>query len=193
MRKLLMFLAVLATVLGRAHSAARAQVSAEPSQEKPPAEKSVKPPQQGGTPQAYRLDFSFNELEDGKKINTRHCTLNLTAGSANEVKIGTRVPVVTGASPAMPATNYQYMEVGTRIWASIVVEGGAELRLDVRSEVSNFDMSTGRDHPQVPVVRQVQINGTTRLVTGKPILVGSMDDPNSNRQFQLETTVTKLQ
>ena len=193
MKRRMMFLAVAAALLGNTLCLVRAQNSEESSPEKPSAEKNAKPGQQGWTPQAYRLDFSFNELEDGKKINTRHCTLNLTAGSANEVKIGTRVPVVTGASPAMPATNYQYMEVGTRIWASIVVEGGAELRLDVRSEVSNFDMSTGRDHPQVPVVRQVQINGTTRLVTGKPILVGSMDDPNSNRQFQLETTVTKLQ
>jgi hypothetical protein len=67
------------------------------------------------------------------------------------------------------------------------------LRLDVRSEVSNFDMSAGRDHPQLPpVVRQIQINGTTRLTTAKPILIGSMDDPNSNRQFQLEMTATKL-
>jgi len=93
----------------------------------------------------------------------------------------------------MPATSYQYMDVGTRIWASIAVEGGGDLRLDVKSEVSNLDMSAGRDHPQLPpVVRQIQINGTTRLITAKPILIGSMDDPNSNRQFQLEMTATKL-
>jgi hypothetical protein len=30
------------------------------------------------------------------------------------------------------------------------------------------------------------------LVVGKPIVIGSVDDPNSNRQFQLEVTVTKL-
>src|SRR5262250_189532 len=44
----------------------------------------------------YRLDFWLNELEDGKKINTRHYSLNLTAGSADELKIGTRVPMSTG-------------------------------------------------------------------------------------------------
>jgi hypothetical protein len=27
---------------------------------------------------------------------------------------------------------------------------------------------------------------------GKPMLLGSVDDPNSKRQFQLEVTVTKL-
>ena len=193
MQKRVMFLAV-ATVLGCALSVARAQNSDEPSPEKPPAEKSAKPGQQGWTSQAYRLDFSFNELEDGKRINTRHYSLNLTTGRNNELKIGTRVPVATGGNPAMPATSYQYIDVGTKIWASIGVEGGGELRIDVKSEVSNLDMSAGRDHPQLaPIVREIQINGTTRLVTGKPWLVGSMDDPNSNRQFQLEMTATKLQ
>jgi hypothetical protein len=28
--------------------------------------------------EAYRLDFSINELEDGKKINTRQYSMNLT-------------------------------------------------------------------------------------------------------------------
>ena len=42
---------------------------------------------------AYRLDFSVNEIEDGKKINTRQYSMNLNADDANEIKIGTRVPV----------------------------------------------------------------------------------------------------
>jgi len=193
MKRRMMFLAVAAALLGNTLCLVRAQNSEESSPEKPSAEKNAKPGQQGWTPQAYRLDFSFNELEDGKKINTRHYSLNLTSGSGNELKIGSRVPIATGENSAMPATSYKYMDVGTRIWASIGVQGGGELRLDVKSEVSNLDMSAGRDHPQLPpVVRQIQINGTTRLITAKPILIGSMDDPNSNRQFQLEMTATKL-
>src|ERR1700685_2915271 len=42
---------------------------------------------------AYRVDYSINELEDGKKINTRQYSLNLNDNDANELKIGTRVPV----------------------------------------------------------------------------------------------------
>jgi hypothetical protein len=38
------------------------------------------------------------------------------------------------------------------------------------------------------VVRQIKIDGDTLLVTGKPIMIGSVDDPNSKRQFQLEVT-----
>lgn len=141
----------------------------------------------------YRLDFSFYELEDGRKINTRHYSLDLTAGSGNDIKIGTRVPVPTGKNTADPSFNFQYMDVGTRVWANLGVVGGGDLRLDVRSDISNLDMSTqhtGSGTP--PIVRQIQINGTTLLVTGRPILIGSIDDPNSDRQFQLEVTATKL-
>jgi hypothetical protein len=143
----------------------------------------------------YRLDFSFYELQDGKKINTRHFSLDLTAGSGNDIKIGTRVPVATGKNvPNDPSFNFQYMDVGTRIWANLAVLGGGDLRLDVKSDVSNLDLTAEHDrNPGAPpIVRQIQINGSTLLVTGKPILIGSMDDPNSNREFQLEVTATKL-
>jgi hypothetical protein len=142
----------------------------------------------------YRLEFSFYELQDGKKINTRHFTLDLIAGSGNEIKIGTRVPVPTGKNTPDPSFNFQYMDVGTTIWANLVVLGGGDLRLDVKSDVSNLDLTGDHDrNPGLPpIVRQIQINGSTLLVTGKPILIVSMDDPNSNREFQLEVNVTKL-
>ena len=143
--------------------------------------------------QPYRLDFSFNELTDGKVTNTRHYTMNLTAAESNEIKIGTRVPVVSGTTPNTPATNqYQYLDVGTEIWSQLR-EHGDELILVVRAEVSNLDIGTGTDHPFAPpVVRQIKISGNTLLIVGKPILIGSVDDPNSKRQFRLEVTVTKL-
>lgn len=141
----------------------------------------------------YRLDFSFYELADGKRINTRHYTLNLTVGSNDELKIGTRVPVATGRNSADPSFNFQYMDVGTTIWADLRMWSG-ELRLEVHSDVSNLDLAAEHDpNPGIPpIVRHIQIAGTTLLETGKPILIGSMDDPNSNRQFQLEVTATKL-
>jgi hypothetical protein len=144
--------------------------------------------------QPYRLDFAFNELTDGKIVNTRRYSMNLTAGESNEIKIGARVPVVTGSSPGVNATSqWQYLDVGTNIWAQLR-EHGDEIVLAVRSEVSSLDMNSDTDHAgiQNPVIRQIKISGSTLLVVGKPTLVGSMDDPNSKRQFQLEVTVTKL-
>jgi hypothetical protein len=144
--------------------------------------------------QPYRLDFSFNEVAEAKNVNTRHYSMDLTAGDTNEIKIGTRVPVVSGTNnPSVPgATQIQYLDVGTNIWAQLR-EHGDELMLAVRSDVSNLDTSNDAERvPGTPVIRQIKISGSTLLTTGKPILIGSMDDPNSKRQFQLEVTVTKL-
>jgi len=135
---------------------------------------------------AYRLDFSVTELEDGKKINSRQYSLNLNADDANEIKIGTRVPVEAGHE------QFQYMDVGTSIWCRIG-ERPDGIPLAVRAEMSNFAIpDQGAGHESRPVIRQFKINASTLAVLGKPMVVGSVDDPNSKRQFQLEVTVTKL-
>jgi hypothetical protein len=135
---------------------------------------------------AYRLDFSVNELEDGKKINTRQYSMNLNADDANEIKIGTRVPVDSGP------TTFQYLDVGTNIWCRIE-ERAEGIPLTVRADVNNLaipDQASGRESR--PIVRQFKINASTLAQVGKPMVVGSVDDPNSKRQFQLEVTVSKV-
>src|SRR5579864_5894129 len=62
---------------------------------------------------AYRIDFSIAELEDGKKINSRHYSMDLNSGAWNEIKIGTRVPVVTESIPnKLEVAQFQYVDVG---------------------------------------------------------------------------------
>jgi hypothetical protein len=171
----------------------RAAEAQEGSKETSPAEPAK--PKLVQPLQSYRLDFSFNEVADGKTVNTRHYSMNLTAGNSDEIKIGTRVPVATRSTgPSTPApTEYQYLDIGTQIWSQLR-EHGDELILVVRGEVSNLDVDTGQHTGAFlpPVVRQIKINGDTLLVVGKPIVIGSVDDPNSKKQFQLEVTVTKL-
>jgi type II secretory pathway component GspD/PulD (secretin) len=135
---------------------------------------------------AYRLDFSMNELEDGKKINTRQYSLNLNADESNEIKIGTRIPVDAGQN------TFQYIDVGTNIWARIS-ERSDGVALSVHAENSNLAVpEQGELRADRPVIRQLKISAGTLAQLGKPMVVGSVDDPNSKRQFQLEVTVTKL-
>jgi hypothetical protein len=135
---------------------------------------------------AYRLDFSVNELEDGKKINSRQYSLNLNADDANEIKIGTRVPIDAGQG------TFQYLDVGTNIWARIE-ERSDGVALSVRAENSNLAVpDKGELLAERPMIRQLKINASTLALLGKPMIVGSVDDPNSKRQFQLEVTVTRL-
>jgi hypothetical protein len=187
MRKTLALLFAVMTVgLWFVPRSARAQEGSKESNPGPAKMTHVEP---------YRLDFSFNEVLDGKIVNTRHYSMNLTAGNSDEIKIGTRVPVavsVTPSSSGSPVPSFQYLDVGTNIWSQLR-EHGDELMLVVKGDVSNLDVDSG-EHAGVsaPVVRQIKISGDTLLVVGKPIMIGSADDPNSKRQFQLEVTVTKL-
>ena len=134
---------------------------------------------------AYRLDYSVNELDDGKKINTRQYSMNLNAGDANSIKIGARVPVEAKNG------EFQYLDIGTNIWSRLK-ERANTLTLEVRAEISNIGASEQQSQSPRPVVRQVQINASTVVLPGKPMALGVVDDPSSKRQFQLEVTVTKL-
>ena len=136
--------------------------------------------------EAYRLDFSINEFENGKKVNSRQYSMNLTASQPQDIKIGTRVPVEGKQGEV------QYMDVGTNISGRLQSRNG-QLELIVNTEMTNFaipEQATG--HETHPVIRQLKIGGSTLVVLGTPMVIGSADDPNSKRQFQVEVTMTKL-
>src|SRR5215472_11678403 len=83
------------TVASQSHPDATPTVQAS---ERQIAERSV---------EAYRLDFSLNELENGKKVNARQYSMNLNTGDDNQIKIGTRVPFEQAKG------EMQYLDVGT--------------------------------------------------------------------------------
>ncbi len=141
---------------------------------------------------AYKLDFTVSEMEEGKKINTRQYAMNSRSGDANEIKIGTRVPVETNRQG-----EFQYLDVGTNIWcrlkdAADVASLRSNVLLNVKADITNFAMPEQQGQRVQPVIRQLRIEASTIGVPGKSLLVGTVDDPNSKRQFQLEVTVTKL-
>jgi len=150
---------------------------------------------QQGSPQAqvnahaYRLDYTLTESENGKKIDSRHYSINLggdsqTQRSFGQVQIGTRVPIDSKADGTV-----QYIDVGTKITGSLYLRGGIEV-LDTSCDVSSVVPDQGKTDR--PVLRTLQINNDTPLMEGKSVLVGTVDDPNSNREFQLDVTVTEL-
>jgi len=187
MRKILAVLVAAAT-LGIGFESRPAQAQEGSKEGSPATATKAKPPLQ-----PYRLDFSFNEVLDGKIVNTRHYSMSLSGtGEPSTIKIGTRVPVTSGSSgPGTANIQYQYIDVGTDLFAQLR-EHGDDWQLVVKGEVSNLDMEAAHPGELAPVIRQIKINGDTLLVVGKPILIGSVDDPNSKRTFQLEVTVTKL-
>ena len=137
----------------------------------------------------YRLDFSINEMNEGKKVNSRQYSTNATGNSGGrDIKIGTRVPVETVQG------QFTYMDVGTNIISSLR-EANSSLVLDVTVELNNFAIpneAQSEAQKRQPVVRQVKFGGSAVVSLGKTIVICSADDPNSTRQFQVEVTVTKV-
>ena len=143
----------------------------------------------------------ISEIEDGKKINSRQYALNLNAGESNQLKVGTRVPV------EIKQGEIQYLDVGTSIWCRLRDRGnrepsdrglrelswlGNDVMVNVNTEISNFAVPDQQGTSLRPAIRQMKIESSTIAIVGKQMVVGSVDDPNSKRQFQLEMVVTKL-
>jgi hypothetical protein len=138
----------------------------------------------------YQLDFAINELDDAKKINMRHYSMNLDIGPSNvgpekELKIGTRIPIEADQG------KFQYLDVGTTVQAQLREFKGST-SLQARVEITNFATPDQATKGGQPLLRQMIISGSTLVISDKPVIIGSVDDPNSKRQFQLEVRVTKL-
>jgi hypothetical protein len=134
---------------------------------------------------AYKLDFSLNELEDGKKVNTRHYSMNLM-GQRKELKIGTRVPIQSEGK-------IEYLDIGTYITAHLE-RPEPPVVLDVDAEISSLPTpSEAATNTAAPLIRWARIGATTVVIPDKPTVIGTVDDPGSRRQFQLEVIATKLQ
>jgi Tfp pilus assembly major pilin PilA len=188
-------LAVMTITLSSCLQLVQAQ-EAQPEKSATSATQEIKPkseskPEDTDKPvHAYRVDFSVNELEDGKKINTRHYSMNVNSGDRNQVKIssGARISKDTGATSEVPTEPQpDFLNVTTHIYCR-VQERGDEVLLAVDGVISNV-LNPPKSRP---VSRDIDIMGSTVATLGKPVIIGSVDDPASNREFQLEVTATKL-
>jgi len=116
--------------------------------------------------------------------------MNLGIGPSNvgpekELKIGTRIPIEADQG------KFQYLDVGTTVQAQLREFKGST-SLEARVEITNFATPDQATKGGQPLLRQMIISGSTLVISDRPVIMGSVDDPNSKRQFQLEVTVTRL-
>lgn len=133
----------------------------------------------------YRADYSLIESEDGKKVDSRQYSLNLSKDGRSMVQIGTKVPV-----SAKDDGTLQYLDAATQINARLIDHPNG-LVLDVTCNVTSV-ASQGGVRTDRPVFRTFVIANDVVVTTGKSMVVGIADDPDSKRQFELDVTVTEL-
>jgi hypothetical protein len=176
----MMFLAV-GTLIAQEDTAKKGQ--------EPPAKDGV--PKQVATP-AYKLAFAIYELQDGKRLNQRDYSLMIQADSrgGNMLKIGTKVPIDAGNGQVT------YADVGLEIEASAVETVNNKLAVGLSMGLSNFAIPEQNTDPRTagtrPVLRSVSQRVRAVLTPGKPQVISSMDDVNSNKRMQVEVTATKV-
>jgi len=90
----------------------------------------------------------------------------------------------------------EYLDIGTSIKSQIFVDESGVISLDARADVSSLVPKGEKEQyalsGQNPMVRQLQIQSSGTVTLGKLTPLGTVDDPDSKRQFQLEVTVTRL-
>jgi hypothetical protein len=133
----------------------------------------------------YRADYSLIESENGKKIDSRQYSVNLSKDGRSMLQIGTKVPVETKADGTL-----QYLDANTQI-VSRLIDHPNGLVLDVSCNVTSI-ASDAASPTQRPVFRTFVIANDVVVTPGKSMVVGVADDPDSKRQFELDVTVMEL-
>jgi hypothetical protein len=164
----------------KAKGAVERESSAQEVSTQPPAE-------------VYRLDYVIHELDNGKQINQRKYSLSVEATQGRggkdwgQVRVGRRVPVATGAD----SKQIQYMEVGMNLDCALRQQDGS-LLLESRVEMSSVVTGGALAAPGAPVTRQARANMVSVLTPGKPTVIGTLDDVDSTRSYQIEVTATRM-
>jgi type II secretory pathway component GspD/PulD (secretin) len=138
----------------------------------------------------YRLTYTITDTDGGKRVGTQHFAMIVVAGQRTTLKQGNKVPIETGTHGGGNdlKTEMTYVDVGMNFDATLD-EFANGVRLNSKVEqLSVADEKSGAG-AQDPIIRQTQIQGTSFLIAGKPLILGSLDIPGSTRHVDIEVVM----
>jgi type II secretory pathway component GspD/PulD (secretin) len=141
----------------------------------------------------FRLTFTLTGSDETKGTGGETFTLVASSGEKAIFKQGSRVPIVTGhydAEATTPNSQVQYMDVGLSIEVTAVaVADGVGLKSKVeQSSVSEQKSGVG---PQDPVFQQAVLEATTALTLGKPVVLGSIGNPETGHKQEISVVAER--
>jgi type II secretory pathway component GspD/PulD (secretin) len=135
----------------------------------------------------YRLTYTITELDAGKTVGTEHLSMIVADGQHTTIKQGDKIPVATGSFSTdnnSAQTQFTYLDIGLNFDSTLNdYNGGASLKTKV--EQSSLGQPSTIAGVQEPVVRQSVFEGIAFLTLGKPVMLGSIDVPNSIRRLDI--------
>jgi type II secretory pathway component GspD/PulD (secretin) len=143
---------------------------------------------------AYRLDYTVRMMDGAKAAATQHYSLVVVLGERGQLKLGNRVPLVTGkvdADTNAASSQVQYMDMGLSI-SGTLTGSGDDLILRTKVEQSTLAEDKSGVGPQDPVLHQGVLEQTARLAPGKAMTLGSLEIPGGSNRLEVEAVVEGL-
>lgn len=147
----------------------------------------------------YRLTYTITNTDNGKPAGVQHVDLVVSAqGGRTTFRQGTKVPIVTaapaaanGSSGASSAQEFQYIDVGLEIKATLTGSAG---HLSLHSEVEESSIAAGRSSigAQDPAIDETVLDGDASLTEGKPLALGSLDLPGGTGHQEIQVVAEQV-
>ena len=139
----------------------------------------------------FRLTYTIDESDAGKRIGSQHFALLVHAGQRTTLKQGSKIPVATGqyGAPNIPEkasevqTQFTYLDIGYNFDATLALDGQTLKSIVEQSSVAEQKSIVNVEEP---IIRQSVLQGTAILTLGKPLTLGSLDLPGSTRHLDIE-------
>jgi hypothetical protein len=148
---------------------------------------------------AYRLDFKISESEGDKKLRSRVYSLVTEARDSAKLSIGRQVSAQSKTEMTSEDKQSPDTVTGRNIECRILAENERtiELHVDAAFSSSNTrqsgkDEKTGLNGLGSADPTQLRVKDQVLLELGKPTVIGMLDDPDSERAFQIEVTATRI-
>ena len=146
----------------------------------------------------FKLTFRVLDLSaEGKVTNSRSYseTIVTKGGRTSSIRTGDRVPIATsvntGNTSSLVNTQYQYIDIGTKIDAADIEFIDQTLHLYVTADISAI-ASVPPAKASLPIVRQTKWNSYVTVPINKPALIFSADNSADKGKTELELTAVPI-
>lgn len=143
----------------------------------------------------YKLNLTVEETNSsGQVSNARsYVTSVRTGGNVQQIRTGTRVPVITGTGTSTQSTQFTYIDLGVDFDVRDVEEIGDRLGLKLTANVSSLAEQENIGELKEPVIRQNKWDSAVVIPIGKSTVVFSADDLSDKGKMQVEVTATRIE
>lgn len=144
---------------------------------------------------SYNVEFTVNELENGKKINSRTYSMQIPNDPIRgaqlpwtewkRLRVGSQVPIPAGEK------GFNYKDVGMDIDCRYFLMENGKLTMATIWEYSSLGGEQGHEM-SLPVFRHVRSEVETVVSLDKPTVISEVDDVASTHRYSFEVKVTKI-